>query len=431
MKRSWPHVVLAISWLTMAAARAEEGPRPLTLKEAQEIALQRHPRITAAELRALAAREVTREVRSSFFPQVYGHVTAVGTAEDNTRIAAGALNNPAIFERAAAGVSVSMLLFDFGRTSNLTESARLRALAADKGTEATRDLILLDLNRAYFSALQAQSVLSVAQQTVDTRQLLVDQVTALAANKLKSDLDVSFARVSLEEGKLLLARAQNDLKSSFASLSTLLGSREEQAFRLVDEPMPAEPTGDISKLIGQALESRPDLARLHLERDAAEKYARAEDRLAFPVISAVGAAGVIPVRDSEFEENYAAAGVNLTLPLFTGLNNAARRAEAEYRAEAAGETLRDEENQAVLDVRIAWQNVVYTYERVGLTQRLSEQATLALNLTRTRYDLGTSSIIDLSQAQLNKTAADIAYANARYDHQIQLAFLRFQIGALR
>jgi outer membrane protein len=60
-----------------------------------------------------------------------------------------------------------------------------------------------------------------------------------------------------------------------------------------------------------------------------------------------------------------------------------------------------------------------------------DQATQALDLAQTRYDLGLSSIVELSQAQLNKTSAEIASASAKYDYQLQRAVLDYQIGALR
>jgi outer membrane protein len=93
---------------------------------------------------------------------------------------------------------------------------------------------LLQVNVSYFGALEAQAVLHVAQQTVDTRQLLLDQVSLLASNKLRSELDVSFARVAVQEGKLLLQKAQNNADDAMTSLSTALGYREPQSFQLVE-----------------------------------------------------------------------------------------------------------------------------------------------------------------------------------------------------
>src|SRR5207249_11352958 len=106
----------------------------------------------------------------------------------------------------------------------------------EENAEATRSQILLQIAETYLGALQAQAVLRVAQQTVATRQLLLDQVSALASNTLRSDLDVSFARVSLEESRLLLSRAENNREAAFAALSALLGFREQHLFHLTEEP---------------------------------------------------------------------------------------------------------------------------------------------------------------------------------------------------
>lgn len=426
---SWLALLMSIGVFSPQAQ--EVKPRPLTLRQAEDIALQKHPRISAAELRALAATQATREVRASFFPSLSANVTSVGTVGNNTRIAAGGLNNPSIFDRNAEGLTVSQLITDFGRTANLTASSKFRAQAEEKSAEATREQILLQVNSAYFSALEAQSILAVAGQTVNTRQSLLDQVEELAKNQLKSDLDLSFANVNLQEGKLLLAQAQNELKGAQTTLSTLLGYQEEQDFRLAEEPLPHTLTTPTSQLVGEALQQRPDLARLRLEREAAVAFARAENKLRYPTISAIGSAGVVPIHDSHLPDNYAAAGVNLNLPLFTGGLYSARRHEAVLRAKAAEDTLRDEENNVIREVRLARLNVDYTFERLDLTAKLLEHANQAFDLTQARYDIGSSSIVELSQAQLNKTTAEIAKANAKYQYHLQRAILDSQMGKLR
>ena len=50
-----------------------------------------------------------------------------------------------------------------------------------------------------------------------------------------------------------------------------------------------------------------------------------------------------------------------------------------------------------------------------MVQQLVDQATLALNLAQSRYQLGLSSIVELTQAQLNLTQALIEQVNATYD----------------
>jgi outer membrane protein len=356
----------------------------------------------------------------------------VGTARDNTRIAAGALNNPSVFERNAEGIILNQLITDFGRTANLTASAKSKAQAEAQHAEATREEILLQVNSAYFSALEAQSVLNVGQQTVKTRQTLLDQVQELAKNKLRSDLDVSFAKVNLQEGKLLVAQGENDLQASLATLSSVLGYQQEQNFTLAEEPPPDPLNTPTAELVQQALQSRPELARLGYEHDSAVDYAKAEKKLVYPTISAIGTAGIVAIRDeAHLPENYAAGGVNLSLPLFAGGLYSARRREAELRAQAAGEALRDEQDHIIREVRVARLNLNYAFERVDLTAQLLQNANQAFDLTQARYNLGSSSIVDLSQAQLNKTSAEIAQANAKYQYHLQRAILDFQVGRLR
>jgi outer membrane protein len=422
---------IAIATMAITMRLHAAGPPMLTLREAQERALRNHPRISVANLRALAAKEVTRETRSSFFPTLTANVTAASGADvNNTRLAAGFLNNPSVFQRNSEGLILNQLITDFGRTANLTASAKFRAKADEENAEATRAQIVLQVSAAYFSALQAQAVLRVAGQTVTTRQFLLDQIRSLASNKLRSELDVGLARVSFEEGRLLQSRASNDVDAAFTSLSALLGERETQSFQIVEEPLPAAFPTNTDALIVEALSRRPDLIRFRFEHEAALKLARAEKALHYPVISAVASAGVTPIHDSHLENNYAAAGVNLSLPLFNGFLFSSRQKEAELKAAAAAQALRDEENNAISGVRIAWLNANNALERLHISEQLLVEARKTYALAEARYKFGSSSFVELSQAQLNALNAEIGNARARYETQLQEQILRFQTGTI-
>jgi outer membrane protein len=256
--RKWTKTVSTVFLLSLILhlTKAAE-PTSLSLSQAHETALRNHPRITVADLRALAAKQITREARSAFFPTIFGSVVAVGTADSNTRLAAvGGLNNPSIFDRNAEGLNIAQLITDFGRTANLTGSARLRAQAEENNALATREQILLEVDAAFYAGLEAEAVARVAEQTVATRQSFLDQVTAMATNKLRSDLDVSFARVNLEQATLLLSKAQSDLQAAYAQLSNLMGERESKGYRLIEEPLPQQLSTNTAPLVSTALDSK-------------------------------------------------------------------------------------------------------------------------------------------------------------------------------
>ena len=406
-------------------------PQTLTLDQAHAIALKNHPGIGAADYRALAANEVYRQARSGLLPQVNLYGSVVQAESANTRIMAGGLNNPSVFNRAAFGAGVSQLITDFGRTSNLAASSKLQASAESQNAQTTREQVLLEADRDYFGVLQAQALENVAKQTVDTRQLLLDRVSILASNKLKSDLDVSFARVGLEDARLLLQRAQNAFDSALASLSAVLGYSEQQRFELVEsKPAPVESGNDLAPLVDQALRDRPELASFRDQRDAALRLARSLRDARLPTISAVIAAGDAPSHDVRLPDSYTAGGLQVSVPLFAGGFYQARQREAELRAKAAGESLRSVEDNVTRDVRIAWLSLNNSRERLRTTEQLSRYAANAYQLAEARYKAGSSSIVELSQAQLELTSAQIAETGARYDVLIQQSALNYEIGGL-
>jgi outer membrane protein len=414
-----------------AGATANRVPT-LTLEQAHEIALQNHPQIRAADLRAMVARQVTIEVRAGLLPNVSANVMAVGTGDENTRLAAiGALNNPAIFERTAEGVILSQLITDFGRSLNLTGNARLQAEAAANNAMATREQILLAVDGAFYAVLQAQAVTRVAQETVTNRQVFLDQVSVLASNQLRSELDVTFARVNLQDAELLLVKAQNDLQAALAQLADLLALREPQFFQLVEQPMPAEVSSNVFDFVQQGLRLRPELLALRNQREGALKYARAQKEARYPSIAAVAGGGLVQFRDPALPDRYAAAGLSLSLPLFAGGYYSARQQEAELQAEAEDEDLRNLENNVIRDVRIAWLNTQNARERYRLTVQMLETVRQSYTLALARYKNGLSSIVEFDQAELNLISTEISLANTRYEYLLQRSALSFQTGTLR
>jgi outer membrane protein len=407
------------------------GGRTLTLQEAEAIALQKNPQITVGKLRALQAHEFVREARSALLPTANLSITGV-ESRAGSRIAAGYLNNPVIYPRAAAGASVTQLITDFGRTNNLVSSSEFQAKAEDENAVATRQQIVLAVDEAFYNSVEAQALLRVADETVKARQLLVDQVQALTNAKLKSDLDLSFSKVDLGRAQLLLLDSQNNYEASLSTLSAILGYPDRQNFTLVEPASQATPPSmDAAPLIQQALQQRPEVRSLQDEVTSAAKFSKAEHELWRPTMSAAGAAGLAPVRDPHIENWYGAAGININIPVFNGFLFNARAKSADLETQAKQQRLQDLQNNIARDVRNAWLDTQKAYERLSLTQQLREQADLALELAQARYKLGLGSIVEFSQANLQKTEADLEDTDARYQYLLTQIVLAYQMGLTR
>jgi len=410
-------------------AQAQSAPRTLSLTEAEAIALKNNPQITIGKLRALVAQQIVRESRSALLPNATVSVTAADS-NPGSRLAAGFLNNPVLFPRAAEGASVNQLITDFGRTTNLLSSSEFQAKAEDQNAVATRADILLVVDQAFYNSLDTKALVTVAEQTVSARQTLVDKVQALTNAKLKSEIDLSFSNVELARAKLLLLEAQNNYQTSLATLSAILGYADQQDFQLVEDAKPiTAPAPDLAPLIQQALQQRPELKALQFEVESAQKFGNAEHDLWRPTVNALGVVGEAPVRDDHIPNWYGAVGVNINIPVFNGFLYNARAKAADLQTEVDRQRLLDSRNNIARDVRNAWQNSQWAFQRLSVTQQLREQASLAFDLAQSRYNLGLGSIVEFTQAELQKTEADIEDTDAKYQYSLTQLVLAFTISS--
>jgi outer membrane protein len=405
----------------------------LTLAEAKAIAIKNHPLVLAARDEVSTANQEVREARSAYYPTLDADLTG-SQANANARIGAGYLTDSRIFDRFGQGVTFSQLVTDAGRTKNLVASSRLHANASDKNYQATKYDVLLQVERAFFDVLRAQATVRVAQETVAARKVLSGQVTTLANNKLKSQLDVTFSNVAVSEAQLLLIRAQEEVQKAFAELARAMGSDQATNYELADEPAPPNPPDDPSSLIVEAENNRPELASLRFFRDSSYKFAEAEKDLNRPTVSIAGVAGFLPLVNqgaTQVPAAYEGVAVNVQIPIFNGHLFAARREAAQYRALEADQRLRGARQRVAQDVRVSWAGAITAFQRLDVTAQFKQQASLALDLAQGRYDLGLSSIVELTQAQLNLTQAEIEQLNAKYDYQSQYAQLQYSVGLLQ
>jgi outer membrane protein len=413
------------------AVPAPATGEPLTRQQAEQLALKNNPQISVAALLALAQKQVVRETRSALLPSLTGNLTGVD-AEEASRISSGSLTASRLLYHVGAGVDLNQLITDFGHTSNLVASSGFAAKASKQRSEATREDIVLATDIAFYNALEAQATLQVAKSTVNARQTVGEQVNALTASKLKSTLDQSFAQVNLSQAQLLALDAQNQFDAATAELSEVLGTTDDRQYSLIDDPTPPQPVASSAEaVVALALQQRPDLLALKLSHEADVRFSRAQHDQLLPTVSGLGVVGLTPVGSSTyFNTNwYGAAGVNIGIPIFNGFKFHAQATEADLRAKASDEQSRVLIDRIVRDVRTAWLRANTAQKRMAVTAELLNEANTALDLADTRYRLGLSSIVELSQAQLQQTQAQIAEANARFDYEADLAALRFQSGS--
>lgn len=433
---NWRNKLSVLAFLSAGLLlRGQTGDPPsLNLQQARALALKNHPQILASQASYLRADQMTREARSANFPTLNGEVTGA-QAETNSRIGAGILNDSRLFNHAGAGVTLSQLITDSGRTHNLIANSRLQAQASRQDYQATRYDVILSVDQAYYEVLLSKQLVKVAQETVSARQAVVDQVSELTRNKLKSTVDLSFAQVNLADAKLMLLRARDRLNSSYAQLAQTLGTQQDVPYQLSEEPMPPNPPDDAAPLIVEAFQNRPELASMRLQVEAAHKFAEAEGDLKRPTVNLTAVGGGLPYinpgnANANIPDTYESIGINMQVPIFNGFLFTARRQAAEYQLQAEQQKTRDLEDRVARDVRTAYERAKTDFEAITATEQLLKQANLAMQLAQGRYDLGLASIVELTQAQLGQTSAQVETFDAKYEYQESYAALQYTLGLL-
>ena len=402
----------------------------LTLAEAESAALINQPRMLAAQLRARAADARVREARSAYFPTVALNATGARAADTGTATAAGFLTTSSLSDRFAYGGNLSQLVTDFGRTSAVVGSARSSAKAEGEIATLTRARVRVNVREAFYQVLGAEAVLRAAQSAQANRQLVARQLGALAQSELRSTVDVNFAEVLASEADLAVMRAHSMVAQQRARLATAMGTRQSVASALADPPAPDALPPDPDTLLPQAQAQRADLGAAVAQQQSAQQLAIAEKRLSYPTLDVLGAAGQIPYHDHTLQDNYAAAAFNLHIPVFNGGLFAARRSEAESESRARTEDVEQLHLEVTEEVRNSWQAANEAYQSLDVNARLVAQSKEALRLAQARYDAGLGSIVELNEAQMNETSAEISAADANYTYLSRRAELDFAAGLL-
>jgi outer membrane protein len=341
-----------------------------------------------------------------------------------------------LYTHAGTGGTLTQLITDFGHTRDLIATNKLQQKAQDRTTVATEQDVLMITDEAFYRLLNAQSLLNVAMATVAARRDVQNLTSALTKSALKSDLDLNVASADLSQSELLQLDAENAVASASAALAAVLAAPPDTVYQAIEDPSsapPLSPSADSSAALNAGAQiQRPDLQALRLNAQAYQKFARAQELQHLPTISALAIGGITPVSpDGIFVPHwYAAGGVNLSLPLFTGFRIDAQAEEARLRQKATEKQAQELSDTIARDVRVGILNAQTAFRRIAVAEQFRNQTAQALALAQTRYKLGLSSIVELSQAQLQSTQASVAAVNARYDYLLSLRSLDYARGQL-
>jgi outer membrane protein TolC len=421
-------VVLALARPGPAGAQA----RPTrTLEECVEIALTRHPRVASADADVEAGRQRVRQERAGYLPQV----TAVASRERRKRSAAQATGLPEQqrvettsqrFGYTTSGVSLTQVLFDFGRNLDAIQAARARRESLEADAAAERDAVVRDVKQGYFDLLATRRLREVAEEVLRSNQRQLEQARGRYEVGFAAKLDLTRSEVLVANAELDALTARNNVLVAEQALRNAMGLREPLDFDPADVLETPPLAISEERALGIAQAKRPELRAVRAARRAAEEDASSRWKEHLPDFSA-GVAYDWSGSGSPLQESYQ-IGAFVTIPIFSGGLIDARVGEAR----AAALALAFDEEALALDVALEVRSAVLELERarqsIGVAERAQRQARENLELAEGRYRTGAGNVIELADAQAQRASGEAEYVRSLYAYRIAVAELERAVG---
>jgi outer membrane protein len=404
--------------------------RALSLEEAVAIGLSTQPTIQARLFDYAAARHRVTQALSPMLPQVVGTVSAtrsmstVLTTAPSTNITIPTQVNRGLNETLLAQVSLSQLLFDFGKTFAATDAARKLANVALEDVELQRQLIALAVKEAYTNINFSQRLIGVAQQSFDRAQLNLRSARGFFDVGTRPKSDVVRAEVDVANARVDVIRARNAERLARVALNTAMGLDVDTPTQIQDNLIYEPVQFDRLQHRAEALRQRPENRQAKLQVEVSEARERLAFRNFFPNVSGVTAYGGTT---TDLHPNWS-VGLNLSWTLFDGGNLIGQYQESKANLEGSRARLRASELDIIQNVEQAEISAEEGQERIQAAQAAVASAEENFRLAQGRFDAGVGTILELTDAQLALTQAQNTEAQALSDFRIALYRLDRALG---
>lgn len=428
--------LIALSLAGGAAAAQPSGTQEtVTLERAVELALQQQPQLRQQRAAVEAALGRVDQARVPLRPTVSlsASVTAGSgrqTCDANGTNCTGGFLDPTA--STGLGARADWLIYDFGQTRISIRAAELNAAAtaASVGT-ATLD-VRTNVEVAYLEAVARQRLVKVAEATVKSEEVHLDQARRFVAAQAKDPIEVAQAQARAANARSSLAQAQSSLAIALANLRAAIGWLDATKSPVPDETWPVPPEQappDLSALVQSSRQHRPELVQLDKVIAAAGASLDAAFAQRRPTLSASASTSWGPDSNDWTPEPTWSAGLTLSWQLFDG-----GRAKADQRIARANVTGAQAQRDALLvsltsQLELARSQIGANRANVTASAEAVTAARAQLQLAEARYTQGLGSQIELADAQQAITTAEGNLVQAQWQLAEAWAQLRRAIGA--
>ncbi|NNF05086.1 MAG: TolC family protein [Rhodothermales bacterium] len=428
--------------LSAAGPVQAQDAQTITFNQAVELALSRNVSIQRAENNLDLQSLRVKSARADFLPNLNlstGVNRNYGLFIDNTTFQ----QRTTVTDNMSVSASSGVTLFDgFGNISSL-RAANSTLESQEHIFERTQQQVVFDVIQNYLNVILAEENIQIQQENVDaqTRQLEQIQEFVNVGTRPVSDLYQQQAAQASAESQLLTA--ENNFQIAQTQLIQVL-----QIDPLGDYHFVAPDLENVSLTIQEynpevllrgAFDKRSDL-RAQEAGIRAARYGVLSARSGYlPSLSLSGSfstgwsssrSDVFSFSDQLDNNRSERVGLSLSIPIFNRLNTMTSVESAQVQYRNAELDLENLQQTVAIEVRQAYLNYLTAVKRLDVTEKQLRAAQQALNVEEERYDVGASTLVELTQARANYVDAASQRAQAVFQFYFQQRLIDYYQGTL-
>lgn len=470
--------ILVLGVLGVSTAAAQSAPEEITFDEALQIGLERNTALRQATNVAEARAFDVSANRAQFLPDVSASIRPTqryGLTFDQTT---GQLDQETT-ESVNASVSASVNLFNGFRDVASLNQASLQREASESSLVRAQQDVLFNVANQFLQVLLSKQLVLIQEENLEADRAQLDQIAALVEAGVRARADLLQQEAQLAQRELTLLQAESDLELAQTRLVQILQLDPFGNYTFVAPSLEAAVLDrddyDLEALLTAALERRDDLRAQQLQIEAAEASVRVAKGGYYPTVNLFGSYGssysslatrpidgepvVVPVtteggepilvggepftftqslprEDTPFgaqffnENRGGSIALAIDIPIFDRFLTRSQVQQAEIQAANERIALADLRQEVALQVRQGYLDYQNAAKRLDVTARQVASAEAALDAEQERYDLGVSTLTELTQARALLVEAQSARAQAVAQFVFQQKLLDYAIGTL-
>jgi len=436
-------ILAAILVVTVRSGIAEDQPdKPLTLADAVELALKRHPEMMVAQDELNELKGKITEVRSGAFPQVTFQGYALRLRDPSILNSSSFDKVPQEFKDALVpvasnmfdlGLSVKQPLVNAGKVRTALNLAEESLAEKTASREAVRQQLTFRVFEAYHNLLLSEANREIVRETYQQRVKHLDQARNRLKNGVATEIDVLRSEVNVANLEPELIRADNRVRLARAALNNLIVADLESPTR-ISGSLEYRPwaVSSLEEIQRRTLELRPELQAARKQVQQArltQSLANAENKLTVDMEGQWGYAVRQP--KNLFNSDFSRWNItfNFKLPLFDSGRKSGLKVQASSRLHAAEQRVAQLENNIRLEVKQAYDDMQSSAKAIAAARLNVGQAEKVLTMMQANYQFGAATTLDVIDSQTALSLARNSQTSATYDYEMAKARLRLASGS--